>query len=82
MHNGFNRAKTNTPKVNISMAVESDPVLSVAGLPQLHPRQRNKTKYHIKSGPQKQCVAHCRTEQKKCVFSWRVEAYGHVINVY
>jgi hypothetical protein len=51
------------------MALESEPVVGVAGLRQIHPRQRNKTKYHIKSGHQKQCAARCYTEQKKYVFS-------------
>jgi len=51
------------------MALESEPVVGVAGLPQIHPRQRNKTKYHVKYDHQKQCVARCCTERKKFVFS-------------
>ena len=50
------------------MAVESEPV-GVAGLPQIHPRRRSETKYHIKSGYQQQFAARCFTEQKKYVFS-------------
>ena len=30
------------------MALGSEPVAGGADLPQIHPRQRNKTKYHIK----------------------------------
>jgi len=66
----------------MSMALESEPVFGVGGLPQIHPRQRNKTKYHTKSGHQKQCAARClRWAKEMCVFRWKVEAYGHVTSV-
>jgi len=51
------------------MALESKPVVGVAGLPQIHPRQRNKTKYRMKPCHQEQCAARCCTEPKKYVFS-------------
>jgi hypothetical protein len=62
-------SKQTLPKINMSVALESEPVVGVAGLPQIHPRQRNKTKYHTKSGHQKECAARCCTEQRKYVFS-------------